>query len=166
MKYRSEIFYGEGYRSSAEVMAHEVFEYGNTDILQTLASTILKNSPMREKLEIIEEELNNDYVADGDDGSIYEMIVGYEDDETEGINFFKEVLSEIEKVTGKNVQYCLWLCDTKEDVYGYDLYGDLTDKDIDAYEETDIVLSDLGQSGKLYGYESYPEPVEEIEIDR
>ena len=93
MKYRSEIFYGEGYRSSAEVMAHEVFEYGNTDILQTLASTILKNSPMREKLEIIEEELNNDYVADGDDGSIYEMIVGYEDDETEGIKLLEKMFN-------------------------------------------------------------------------
>lgn len=38
--YRTEQLYGEGYRDAAEIMAHEVFELGNTDILDTLSETI------------------------------------------------------------------------------------------------------------------------------
>ena len=33
MGYRSEELYGEGYRSAREVIAHEIFQLGNTDIL-------------------------------------------------------------------------------------------------------------------------------------
>lgn len=47
MKYRSEILWGEGYRDAPSVMAHETFSLENTDIVSTLAETILKNSPIR-----------------------------------------------------------------------------------------------------------------------
>lgn len=77
----------------------------------------------------------------------------------ENVDFFKELVEEINKVTNKNLKYALWLCDTKEDVYRYDIDGDLKDEDIDAYLESDIVLSDIGSDGKLYGYEIYPEIV-------
>ena len=76
-----------------------------------------------------------------------------------GVEFFKDVLAEIKQITGKDVRYCLWLCDAKEDLQEYDLHNELTDDDIDVYEESDIVLSDTGTSGKLYGYETMPEPV-------
>ena len=41
---RTEQLFGEGYRNVAEVMAHEVFILGNTDILDTLSSTIFKGT--------------------------------------------------------------------------------------------------------------------------
>lgn len=160
LKYRSEVFYGEGYRDAAAVMAHEVFELQNTDILSTLHHTILKGTPIGTKLEILEEEINNDCVADGDeDGELYTLLEEAYEDEDLGIEFFKEVLAEINSKLWKDIKYCLWLCDTKEDVYEYDLDGNLTDDDIDVYEASDVILSDLGSGGKLYGYETLPKVI-------
>ena len=54
MKYRTEILFGDNYRDAAKVMAHETFELENTDILSTLRTTILKESPISDKLRILE----------------------------------------------------------------------------------------------------------------
>lgn len=157
MKYRSEIFYGSGCRDAAEIMAYETFKLGNTDILETLSTTILKNTEIGDVLEIIQKEMYYNFIHELDeDGYYLNLIIEAYTDKEIGINFFKEVLEEVNKITGKDIKYCLWLCDTKEDVYDYDLDGRLTDKDIDIYEESDIILSDLGPEGKLYGYENMP----------
>lgn len=162
MKYRSETLFGDGYRDAAPVMAHETFELMNTDIIRTLRDTILKDSSFAEKLEILEEEIQNGCIADGDDGELYNLIEthdSYDDDSCESIQFFRDILAEIKTITGKDIKYVLWLCDTKEDVKKYDLHNELTDDDIDAYEESDIILSDLGSEGKLYGFETNPKPI-------
>jgi len=158
MKYRSEIIFGEGYRDASAVMSHEVFYLQNTDILITLRETILKDSDIKVKLEILEEELNNGAIADGDDGSIYNLIED-EGESDECINFFKAVLEEIQKVTGKDIKYCLWLCNNKNEVYAYDMHKELADADIDSYDETDVILSNMGTDGCLYGYENMPEKI-------
>lgn len=162
MKFRSEALWGEGYREAASVMAHETFELQNTDILHTLRTTILKESEMQVKLEILEEELNNDTIADGDDGSLYNIIDNYQNDKELGCQFFRDVLQGIKNVTGKDIKYCLWLCDTIEDVYEYDIHNELKREDIDAYEESDIILSNIGSEGYLYGYEGEPRPIEPV----
>ena len=41
MKYRSEVPFGDGIRNAANIMAHECFELGNTDIFDTLSATII-----------------------------------------------------------------------------------------------------------------------------
>ena len=41
--FRSEEVFGDGYRDAASVMAHEVFELGNSDILETLTSSFLSH---------------------------------------------------------------------------------------------------------------------------
>lgn len=64
------------------------------------------------------------------------------------------VVREINKSTGRNFKYGLWLA-SKDAVQS--LY-DGSD-DIDAYEASDTVLVDLGYDGRLYAYESMPEPV-------
>jgi hypothetical protein len=160
MKYRSEMLFGTGYRDAAAVMAHEVFELQNTDIPYTLSRTILKGTAYGNKLEILEEELNNDYVADGDEnGELYDLICNAYEDKNLGVSFFKDVLEEIKNVTGKDIKYCIWLCDSKEDVCRYDLDGTLSNDDIDAYEESNVILSDIANEGKLYGYEECPKPL-------
>ena len=163
MKYRSELLFGDGYRDAAAVMAHEVFELENTDILTTLRTTILKNSSYAHDLEILEEELTTFDISDDDEnGDLFELYLthdSYSDLDCASIQFFETILHEIASITGKSIRYVLWLCDTKEDVYHYDIRNELTDADIDVYEESDIILSDMGHDGKLYGYETIPKPI-------
>ena len=162
MKYRTEILFGDNYRDAAKVMAHETFELENTDILSTLRTTILKESPISDKLRILEEEVESGDISTDDNGELYDMYQthdSYGDDTCASVQFFSDVLEEIKNVTGKDIKYALWLCDEKENVYDYDIHHELTDDDIDVYEETDIVLSDIGIGGKLYGYETEPKPI-------
>ena len=161
MKYRCDYIFGDGYRNAAEVMSYEVFTLENTDILDTLSDTILKDSPIKNDLRILSEEINKGHKIEEDKESLYDLIENAYDKPSVAVPFFKKVLSEIEKVTGKKVTYCLWLCDTKDNVRKYDFHDEMADDDIDAYEESDIVLADIGSGGKLYGYETNPEPVED-----
>lgn len=156
MKYRSETLFGEEYRDAAPVMAHETFELGNTDICRTLRDTILKGSEIANDLETLEEYLNNG----GSDEENAKAIEAMFDEEALQVEFFQKVLDEIEKRTGKKINYCLWLADDPKDLQGYCIgEQELYDEDIDCYEETDIVLSDIGSDGKLYGYEEYPKKI-------
>ena len=162
MKYRTEILFGENYRDAAKIMAHETFELGNSDIVSTLRNTILKESPISDKLRILEEEIESGDISTDDNGELYDMYQthdSYGDDTCASVQFFSDVLEEIKNATGKDIKYALWLCDEKENVYDYDIHHELTDDDIDVYEETDIVLSDIGIGGKLYGYETEPKPI-------
>lgn len=162
MKYRTEILFGDNYRDAAKVMAHETFELENTDILSTLRTTILKESPISDKLRILEEEVESGDISSDDNGELYNIYQthdSYGDDTCESIQFFNNILDEIKNVTGKDIKYVLWLCDDKESVYNYDTHNELTDDDIDIYNESDIILSDIGIGGKLYGYETLPSPI-------
>lgn len=72
--------------------------------------------------------------------------------------FFDEVIQEINNITKTNIKYCLWLCDSIQDII--DSYDDINgDNSFDAYEKSSIVLSNMCKYGKLYGYEHYPMPV-------
>lgn len=144
-----------------EVMSYETFTLENTDILDTLASTILKDSEIRKDLEILSEELDIDEKVDRDSEGLFDLIENAYNNVPLGIPFFEKVLSEIEKATGKKVSYCLWLCESKIAVRMYDIHDEITDDDIDVYEESDIILSDLGYGGCLYGYETNPEPIKD-----
>ena len=161
IKYRTERLWGEGYRVAPEVMAFEVFGLGNTDILETLMDTILKGTPMADELQQLEYAINEEDVPSNPTLSKFlAMWDKYdEDEEDDAIAFFQTVLDAIKEKTGKDIKYCLWLCDTKEDIIQeYDMNNELDDNSFDAYEDSDIILSDLGSGGKLYGYEEYPNP--------
>lgn len=165
IKYRTERLWGEGYRDAIEVMAHETFGLGNSDIPETLAKTILKGTSIEEELLQLEYVLSQDYFEEDISHnkelakfiSIWEK---YEDGEEEdAILFFEKVLDVIKTKIGKNIKYCLWLCDTKEDIIEeYDMHNELDENSFDAYEDSNVILSDLGSGGKLYGYEEYPNP--------
>ena len=163
MKYRTEQLWGEGYRDAAKVMAHEVFELRNTDIIKTLSETILKDTEMSHLLRVLGEEIENDCIFIGDNGLLYDIVKNYSNDDkykTLGSTFFEEVLHTIKEETGKDIKYCLWLCDSPQDIINsYDINHELNENSFDCYEESDVILSDLGVEGKLYGYVSIPVPI-------
>lgn len=156
--YRTEDLYGEGYRDAAAVMAHETFELENDDIPETLSTTILKGTEIGEKLANIVKAKENPSEMDPE---IEEFLdAAFEDDEI-GINFYKEVLEEIKKVTGKDIKYVLWLCDSIKDIKDEYEWEDMDIElnNFDEYETSDVILSDMGTAGKLYGYETEPSPI-------
>lgn len=145
VRYRTEAFSGTGERDAAEVMAFETFTLGNVDILQTLAEGPLKGrGEITNRCWNFIDELNNNGFVD--DMGTYDQI-----------KFMKEVLGEIEKVTGVHVQYALWLADkevvTDRKWYGRDMADD---EDFESYQVGPVVLSELGFDGTLYGYEVLP----------
>lgn len=164
MKYRSDALFSDGYRKADKVMAYESFELLNTDILDTLADTILKGTSIEKELRILSFEVSNDEPhVDDTDERLYDMIDEYAWNEEIGIEYFNKVLKAVSDVVGKDIKYCLWLCDTREDVKKeYDHRNELDLSDINSYEESDVILSDLGAGGKLYGYEEEPKEVEEV----
>lgn len=151
LRYRTETFGGEGFRDAAEVMAFETFELGNTDIPEYLCSHQLKGGSIAPALESITRELDeNGFV---DDMSLEEKV-----------DFFREVLEDLSKVTGVNVTHALWLADSNTvlNFYGKDL---TPDSYIDAYEPGPVILTDLGYDGTLYGYDHEPYPKKEIPFE-
>lgn len=165
VKYRTERLWGEGYRLASEVMAYETFGLGNTDILDTLMDGILKDSYIKEELSKLEYAISGDYFeedisADAKLAKYLSIWDKYEKgEEEEAISFFEDVLKAIKMKTNKDIKYCLWLCDSKEDIIKeYDMNNELDENSFDAYEDSNIILSDLGSGGKLYGYEECPIP--------
>lgn len=151
LRYRTESFSGTGSRDAAEVMAFETFELGNTDIPEYLCSYQLKGSSIAPALETITKELD-------DNGFVDDM--SWE----EKVDFFREVLEDLSKVTGVNTTHALWLADpnTVLNFYGKDL---TPDSYIDAYEPGPVILTDLGHDGTLYGYDHEPYPEKEIPFE-
>lgn len=147
LKFRSEVPFGDGYRDIIDVMCYETYVLGNTDILETLKGTMEKHDkPLADDMgHMILDMIDNGYVEDMGEDSWKE--------------FFGKVVSVLNRVYGTELKYCLWLADyeTVRDYYGE---GKLEKEDIDAYEESDIILSDIGYDGKLYGYAKLPMPVE------
>lgn len=154
IRYRTETCYGSGERDAVSVMVYETFELGNTDILQTLENGLLKNQPeLRNKCSDLIDEMNNN-------GAVEDY------GENEWRDFYEEVLKIIQKETGIHVKYVLWLADKEAVMDSSDGYGSyvLSEEDIDAYEIGPVVLSELGYDGTLYGYEEYPEPIQNLDI--
>ena len=147
--YRTEELFGEGDRDAASVMAHETFYLSNTDILDTLSQTLFQNTEYSKELRHMSDVIN----CEIDDEKIEQFLDDAFDDEELGINYFNNVLKEIKKITKKDIKYVLWLCDSIEDIkQEYEINEPFISFNI--YEKSDIVLSDLGVEGKLYGYEN------------
>ncbi len=152
--YRSENIYGEGFRDAGDVISHEIFELGNTDILHYLYDNGFKNPSYKNLWNAIEL---------GDEDALIKVI-HFPGQEREWVK--DNILFPIYKRTGLTVNYVLWLCDSKEDVEN-SYQVDAGDQDIDTYPVGEVLLSDLGKEGKLYGYEFLPERIpEDVEMER
>ena len=68
----------------------------------------------------------------------------------------EEIVKEICEETDKHLRYGLWLAPKKSVIDFYD--G--TEENINAYPISDVILSDLGDDGKLFAYEYFPYSVE------
>ena len=154
--YRTEELFGEGYRDAASVMAHETFYLSNTDILDTLSQTLFQNTEYSKELKHMSDVIN----CEVDDEKTEQFLDAAFNDEKLGIDYFNNILKEIKKITKKDIKYVLWLCDSIEDIKKeYEINESFISFDV--YEKSDIVLSDLGVAGKLYGYENKPISIKE-----
>lgn len=156
--YRTENIYGEGYSDPCEVITHEIFELENTDIIDTLCETILKDSPYKDELITLSDIISGENDISNDE--LESLLESYQEDESIAHNYVRtKILDEITRITGKRITYVLWLCDSIQDIIdSYQISDDETHKivDFDAYLKSDIVISDIGRDGKLYGYEKEP----------
>ena len=135
--YRSEDSYGSGVRDILDIMTFEIYELKNIDILEYTLDHYLQNSNIKETVEnmIADIEIFNEE-------EIYKVC--------------KLIINEINKQTDHNLKYALWLAeyDAVSNIYSFD------ESSIEAYNTSDIILSDLGYDGILFGYDEEPEPIE------
>ena len=147
MRYRSENVSGSGERGVLPVIMYETFELGNTDILDYF----IKHHPgsdLSERCRTVSESLQE----------ACELNLLYEEEK----KLIEDVVAAVSAETGKDIRYVLWLTDPE---YILELYLHLDvgeETYLDGYEESDVIFSDIGPDGTLYGYEEYPEPVSEI----
>lgn len=140
--YRTETYSGSLERRIAHVLRFELFELGNSHIFDEL----IQNGLVRTQ-ELVAQMKS--MVGEWEEN-------GYVDDmpETDQLEFLEKVRLDISAQTGRDIQYALWLAD-KSCVQKF--YGG-TDGDTEGYVTSDVVLSDLGASGVLFGYEQEPLP--------
>ena len=134
---RTEEFSGSKVRDIVKVFQYEIFELGNTDILETLKNSILKENVSELCLnKMIDELIENGYIDDM-----------FEDEQ---FDYCKKLVNAINVKLNKNIQYALWLADMEvvEKIYK-GVY-------LDFYETSNCILSNLGKDGILYGYEEMP----------
>lgn len=150
--FRNENYSGSGVRDAIQVMSFEMFDLNNSDIPETLQATIFAKNTVAKNycLKLIELIESNDL-----DNSNKPTIT-----KESAIIWAENLLSFIKQETGKSIKYALWLTDVTNASYG--MYGTASGclnigDQIDAYLESDIILSNMGMQGKLYGYESLPE---------
>lgn len=151
--YRSDDLFGDGYRDAVDVMAHEIFELQNADILDTLADGVLKDMDIAENLKHLSCDI-------GAPRAVYFADILEEEDadtaEEKAKAFVREILDAVREKTGKDIKYVLWLSGSVDDVIAeYELNESITE--FDEYSTADsVVLSDIGKGGKLFGYEKLP----------
>ena len=152
--YRSELLFGEGYTEAGPVLAHETFVLQNTDILRHLGNGILAGTEASERMLHIADVMDGE-AKDESVSAFLDRCYHDSDECTEGTTFFRDtVLPAIKDKTGRDIRHVMWLCDCPEDVI--DAYGSIepiTRDDIDEHKVGDVLLSDIGIDGKLWGYE-------------
>ncbi len=144
--YRNDEAFGDGYRDAAEVIAYEIFELGNFDSLHYMFRNYRLSRELRRKWRgYFRELLGNGYVDDMSDDELTDEV--------------RELLDAIAQEVGKPINYVLWLASKS----AVEQFYDGTENNIDAYYVSDaVVLSDLGEDGKLFGFEANPIPLERM----
>lgn len=146
--YRSESFSGSGVYEVKKVIEFEICTLGNTDILDYCLEHYNLTPTLRESLSELMDFIEKD-----------DVIIEDLDDPTK-IDYtyylIDRLVDEISMLVGHPIKYAIWLADL--DIVR-EIYSD-SDDDIEAYEISDVVLSDLGEDGKLFGYETFPQSME------
>lgn len=150
--YRSELLFGEGHTEAASVLTHETFTMGNLDVIDMLSSSVLAGTDVGKKLEHIAAVMREE--ESDPELEVFLDRAGYDECDPEGVALFRdEVLPAISKVTGYEVNYVMWLCDSPSEVlHSYGDLADVTEDDIDEHQIGGVMLSDIGHDGVLWGY--------------
>lgn len=154
--YRSDGIFNDGYRDAVDVMAHEIFDLWNVDILYTLVNGILKDTDIAEDLKRLPYAVYFADILEEENKSVAE--------ENAKI-FVREILDAVKEKTGKDVKYVLWLSDSVDNIISeYEPNDSITE--FDEYSTANsVVLSDLGKGGKLFGYEEMPAAIRTVDRD-
>ena len=165
--YRTEEAYGSGVRDLKEILRHEIFELGNTDILSYTLSHYIDDKRIADnyiKSKISGKQLRNIYIdivyiakelsEKADQSHTFNRFQRALGNELAQTVFVESFLQLIQIATGRNIKYGLWLAERRivETYYG--------GQNIDSYAVSDIILSDLGAEGILFAYTELPQPLE------
>lgn len=147
--YRNDEAFGDGYRNAAEVIAYEIFELGNFDSLHYMFRNYRLSRELRRKWRgYFRELLGNGYVDDMSDDELTDEV--------------RELLASIAQEVGKPINYVLWLASKS----AVEQFYDGTENNIDAYDVSNaVILSNLGEDGMLFGFETNPTPLEQLSSD-
>lgn len=135
-------------RNPAKIMAYEIFKLGNTDIPQYLLDNYnVAFKPVQKKA--LSYLINHNVYDEEWEDSNYQLI------------FCNAIISSLNEYLSKDFKYALWLADLGS---VYDTYTDeKEDPFIQGYKVSDHKLTDLGDEGALYLYETDPKPYSIIE---
>lgn len=150
--YRSESFSGSGVYEVKKVIEFEICTLGNTDILDYCLEHYNFTSTFKESLSELMNFIEKDNVIIEDLDDPVKIDYTY--------YLIDRLVDEISMLVGHPIKYAIWLADL--DIVR-EIYSD-SDDDIEAYEISDVVLSDLGEDGKLFGYETFPQSMELSEL--
>lgn len=158
--YRSDGIFNDGCRNVVDVMIHEIFELWNTDILYTLADSILKDTDIAEDMMHLANDLQSPKALYFADILEEENKFAAED---KAKTFVRRILDAVKEKTGKDIKYVLWLSDSVDDIISeYEPNDSITE--FDEYSTANgVVLSDLGKGGKLFGYEELPAAIRTVD---
>lgn len=140
--YRTETYSGSLERRFTHVLRYELFVLGNAHILlELIQNELVRDLDLIAQMESFADELEE---------------IGFVDDmpESDQLEFLERVRLDVSAQAGRDIQYALWLTDK---ACVQDFYGG-RDGDIEGYKTSDVILSDLGRSGTLFGYELEPFP--------
>ena len=139
IKYRTEAAYGSGVRNIINVMSYEIYELLNMDILEY----VLEHYSLGNDIESKINSVLHYYCS-------HEHLDGFSEHDI--VELCNHIIKRINSEKNKDLKYALWLAD-KDAVKKY-YNGE--DENIDEYDTSDVVLSDLGCDGILYAYENIP----------
>ena len=149
LKYRVEPSSGPGIRDIIDILVFEAMDFGVGPILTALSNIIEKVSGKEYSL-CPPPEMAYFY-----NGSVDDCMLR---------NTIKILIATMGIYTRKNIEYGLWLVDTKK--MARKIYGKNSNV-VDCYDVSDAVeILDIGGSvGTLYGFEKFPEPIQPDHIE-
>lgn len=125
-----------GERDPKEVIRYETCVLGNTDIWEYC----LEHYELEENTK----QLIADVIQLSEDGEPCDESV---------VVAIDALLEDLKRQFGREIKYCLWLTDFQ---HVMEYYGEPTTK----CQVSDVILSDLGSDGILYGYFDKPNEIE------
>ena len=148
-EYRNDSAFGDGVRDAARVVAYEIFELGNIDIIDYILSHVALPEVVADEWRgFLDEYEENDFVTD-------ENGIPYHAEAKNAIAKVRALLDEVSRVAKAEIRFVLWLAGEQAVRTRYD--GN--DENMSAYDVSGgVVLSDLGFDGRLYGFAELPEP--------